>query len=153
MSRTPLFIFDLDGTLADCRHRLPLIQQETPDWDAFFAACVHDQVIPASAFLLNKLSLAMCEVQIWTGRSEIVRKETGDWLGNFTSFDGEDKLKLRMRGKFDRRPDDELKETWLKSLLPEDRARLVAVFEDRQRVVDMWRRNGVPCFQADEGKF
>lgn len=153
MSRTPLFIFDLDGTLADCRHRLPLIQQDEPDWDAFFEACIDDSVIPASAFLLNKLQLSFCEIRIWTGRSEIVRSETADWLGLFTSFDGEDKAKLRMRPALDRRPDDELKETWLKAMLPEERARLVAVFEDRQRVVDMWRRNGVPCFQADEGKF
>ena len=153
MNRMPLFIFDLDGTLADCRHRLPLIQQEPPNWDEFFRACVDDSVIPAAAFLLNKLQLSFCEIQIWTGRSEIVRNETAEWLGNWTSFDGENKFKLRMRGKNDRRPDDELKETWLKSLIPEDRARIVAVFEDRQRVVDMWRRNGVACFQVDEGKF
>ena len=36
---------------------------------------------------------------------------------------------------------------------PEDRARLVAVFEDRKRVVDMWRENGVTCYQVAPGDF
>ena len=36
---------------------------------------------------------------------------------------------------------------------PEDRARLVMVFDDRDRVVNMWRRNGVVCAQVAPGDF
>jgi hypothetical protein len=35
----------------------------------------------------------------------------------------------------------------------EAEARLVAVFEDRDRMVKMWRAAGVPCFQVAEGEF
>jgi len=34
-----IYIFDIDGTLADVSHRLHYITGETKDWDAFFAAC------------------------------------------------------------------------------------------------------------------
>ena len=58
-----------------------------------------------------------------------------------------------MRPANDFTPDAQLKESWLHAMHPEDRARLVAVFEDRDRVVAMWRRNGVQCFQAAPGDF
>jgi len=38
-------IFDIDGTLADCTHRLHFIQGETKDWEAFFAAAKYDRAI------------------------------------------------------------------------------------------------------------
>jgi hypothetical protein len=60
---------------------------------------------------------------------------------------------LRMRNAGDNTPDDVLKEQWLHAMPIKDRARLVAVFDDRQRVVDMWRANGVPCFQVAKGDF
>jgi hypothetical protein len=50
-------------------------------------------------------------------------------------------------------PDDQLKESWLKAMSPEDRARLVMTFDDRDRVVAMWRRNGVVCAQVAPGDF
>ena len=34
-----------------------------------------------------------------------------------------------------------------------DRERLVSVFDDRQQVVDMWRRNNITCFQCAKGDF
>lgn len=39
----PLYIFDLDGTLALNEHRQYLVQGETKNWGAFFAACVNDE--------------------------------------------------------------------------------------------------------------
>ena len=51
-------------------------------------------------------------------------------------------------------PDDELKQHWLDTLFPDDKKNgILCVFDDRQKVVDMWRRNGVTCFQVDDGNF
>ena len=51
-------------------------------------------------------------------------------------------------------PDDELKQHWLDDLFPGDiRDRIVAVFDDRQKVVDMWRKNGLTCMQVAPGDF
>lgn len=49
--------------------------------------------------------------------------------------------------------DDALKMEWYANMLHCDKERLVAVFDDRNRVVDMWRRLGVPCFQVAPGNF
>lgn len=39
MSR-PLYIFDLDGTLANCQHRVTLLNTDDPNrWRKFYAAC------------------------------------------------------------------------------------------------------------------
>ena len=38
-------------------------------------------------------------------------------------------------------------------LITTDKERLVAVFEDRDRMVKMWRAAGVPCFQVADGEF
>jgi len=38
-------------------------------------------------------------------------------------------------------------------MLTEDKSRLVAVFDDRDRVVKMWRDVGVTCFQVADGEF
>lgn len=34
-----VYVFDIDGTLADLTHRLHHIQKQPKDWDAFFDAC------------------------------------------------------------------------------------------------------------------
>lgn len=34
-----IYIFDLDGTVADLTHRLHFITGETKDWDGFHGAC------------------------------------------------------------------------------------------------------------------
>lgn len=60
---------------------------------------------------------------------------------------------LTMRAEGDYTPDDELKRQWLNAMSMDDRSRLVAVFEDRDRMVHMWRAAGVPCFQVAEGNF
>ena len=42
-------------------------------------------------------------------------------------------------------PDDVLKQNWLNDL---DKKDILCVFDDRQKVVDMWRKNGLSCFQV-----
>ena len=60
---------------------------------------------------------------------------------------------LMMRDEGDHSADDDLKKRWLDSMLIDDRNRLVAAFDDRDRVVKMWRDNDVACFQVAPGDF
>src|SRR5690625_2391753 len=141
----PVYVFDLDGTLADCRHRVPLI----PDWDAFFAACGEDLPIWPVIKTAKRLTTS-AEVWIVSGRNEQARNATAHWLERH----GLDPEQVKfMRPHKDHRPDDEVKREWLHSLAPDDRARIVAVFDDRDCVVDMWRSEGLPCFQVAPGAF
>jgi hypothetical protein len=147
-----IYIFDLDGTLADCTHRLPLLDSNDKDkWENFYAACNKDVPIISVITTLLKLNISS-EIWIWTGRSEEVRLQTIQWLLKYLWIIDELPV-LRMRSVGDHRPDDVLKQEWLDSVPADMRGRIVGVFEDRQRVVDMWRRNGVQCFQVAPGDF
>ena len=161
----PLYIFDLDGTLALTEHRQHFINPEPirneageavmrgkPDWRAFFAACVDDEPNTPVIDTLLRLLDCGCDVRIWSGRSAEVMEQTNAWLSDYLGgyVHG---VELTMRLEGDYRPDEELKKLWLDDLTAYDRRRLVAVFDDRDKVVAMWRANGVPCFQVAPGAF
>lgn len=138
-------IFDLDGTLADCTHRVPLL----PDWDAFYAACFEDSPIESIATLYRELSeLFLYDVHIWTGRRQSEEDKTWMWLDEhrLPIPDGSNFL---MRPDGDHRPDTELKSLWL------DEADFIPdlVFEDRASVVKMYRDRGIQVCQVAPGDF
>jgi phosphoglycolate phosphatase-like HAD superfamily hydrolase len=156
----PVYIFDLDGTLALCEHRLAHIQTEPKDWPAFYAACVDDKPNTAVIRTLQQLRSSGAEIWVWTGRSDEVKLQTIDWLMRYGCLDhrmtrwwpnnGE---RFRMRKAGDHRPDHELKAEWLSEIEPPEYRRITAAFEDRDRVVAMWRDANIPCFQVAPGTF
>lgn len=149
----PLYIFDLDGTLALIDHRRHhLTDKDKPDWRTFFAACVDDAPNLPVIDTLHSLIEAGADVWIWSGRSSEVMGETRAWLQENLSEAAED-LPLSMRVEGDFTPDEILKADWLAMMSAYDRRRLVAVFDDRDKVVAMWRSNGVACFQVAPGAF
>lgn len=157
----PLYIFDLDGTLALIQHRRHFVERTRghQDWKRFFAACVDDGPNVPVLRIMESLRL-FADVWIFSGRSDEVRLQTVDWLVKHTSFASSDfdsafgtQDVLTMRQEGDYTADDVLKRQWLDSMLVEDRSRLTAVFDDRARVVNMWREAGVTCLQVAEGEF
>lgn len=153
----PLYIFDLDGTLALCDQRLHHLEDKSEQaYQNFYEACPTDT---PNLSVINTLQILLrdyADVRIWTGRSETVRTQTIEWLGDNTGYRnrwGNPASNLVMRPEHNKVPDYLLKEKWLAELKPKDRARLVAVFEDRTRVVDMYRKNGVTCYQVADGEF
>lgn len=148
----PLVIFDLDGVLADVRHRLhyidPLTKGKERDYERFNQACVNDTPIKSGIALMNTL-LRSADVWIFTGRSEAVRENTVEWLLMHTQLTARMlETGLMMRRVGDRRRTRELKQEWYAGMLPVDRCRLIGVFEDHPDVVRMWRENHVPCFDV-----
>lgn len=153
----PLYIFDLDGTLALIEHRLHHIQGPRKDWRAFFAA-VKDDVLNAPVVrTMQTLRDAGAEIWIWSGRSDECQAGTKDWLAKHCGvrFGGLFKAPeaFRMRKAGDYRDDVVVKREWLAEIEPPEWRRLTAVFDDRARVVQMWRDAGVPCFQVAPGEF
>jgi hypothetical protein len=150
----PLYIFDLDGTIALIDHRRPILDDASLGpmahrWRAFYEACDRDLPNMPVISTLRFLSLHG-DVWVWSGRSSEVQDKTVRWLLDHVKGLN---VALRMRDEGDFTHDVELKQMWLDLLEPRDRARLVAVFDDRNGVVDMWRRNGVACFQVAPGDF
>tara|TARA_R110000737_G_C14621639_1_gene493348 strand:+ start:1712 stop:2140 length:429 start_codon:yes stop_codon:yes gene_type:complete len=138
-------IFDFDGTICDLTHRLHHIKGEKKDFDAFHAACVDDAPKPEIMNILGSLVNSQFKIEIWSGRSDIVRDQSMTWLdrNGINPF-----LLTNMRQHGDYTPDDKLKRHWLRSL----DVRPNVVFDDRQRVVDMWRKEGITCCQVDAWK-
>lgn len=148
----PLYIFDLDGTIADVRHRRGLI--DLGKWDEFHNECDKDTPNAAVVAVLNSLIILNNDIYIFSGRDDIVRDKTEKWLSDHTYFpDRTTKDTLWMRAHGDYTPDEKLKLQWYTWLPEADKNRLVAVFDDRNKVVDMWRGLGVPCFQVAPGDF
>lgn len=144
-----IYIFDIDGTLADCSHRLHFIKQKPADWNSFFSACVDDSPIPEVISVARALG-SFADIIMITGRSEQVRRETLDWLDEF-------KVPCQwpyIREEGDHREDSVVKAEHLAHLLTKtEMSELAGVFEDRKQVVEMYRAKGLRVFQVAEGNF
>lgn len=141
-------IFDLDGTIALIEHRLHHIDGKKKDWHTFFAACTNDLPNAPIIEVLRALHQRGHEIWIASGRSDEVREETVHWLTQHdVPFDH-----LVMRKAGDRRADDIVKREWLVNG-PLPRERIMMVFDDRDKVVAMWRRHGLTCLQVAPGDF
>ena len=101
----------------------------------------------AVANVLRALFDAGFRIWIVSGRSDVAELETRGWLAKHAvPFH-----QLLMRPASDNRADHLLKEEWaLKYRFAET---VLAVFDDRNSVVQMWRELGIPCFQVAEGDF
>lgn len=174
----PLYIFDLDGTLAKIEHRRHYVERPssqcfdchgknrkncpqcadldagwTANWPAFFRACVYDTPNKPVIQLMNDLIHGDNSVWIWSGRSDEVRADTINWLYTWTSYRAGDGLSFMMRREGDHQPDDKLKLEWYRQMTGLDKNRLVMIFDDRDRMVQMWRDNGIACLQVAPGNF
>ena len=144
-----IIVFDLDGTLALNEHRVHLL----PNFPAFEAQCLHDLPHVPIVNLLCTLHAAHQpgEIEIWSARSVAVEALTRTWFARHAPQLAPFPV-LRMRPLHNTVPDEVLKESWL----DEARARGVdvrLVFDDRDKVVQMWRRRGVVCAQVAPGAF
>ena len=154
-----LVVFDLDGTLTDTTHRNHHLMQEPKNWDAFYDACSEDGPKREVITILNALGQAGHIIEIWTGRREDTCDKTNCWLTKYCAWRFIRRVLMRSVG--DCREDTALKRAWLEErralrhaskghkldIVPE------LVFEDRQRVVEMWREQGIQCLQTAAGNF
>lgn len=153
MSNEKYYIFDLDGTLADIEHRRHLVSGKKKNWSLFYKGCVNDSPNAAVVDLYKQLDSSDDNIMIiFSGRSNIVRRETQQWLEDNEIFYS----LLMMRPEGDYTPDEVLKQEWLNRYLSHHEmtlSQVSAVFDDRQKVVNMWRDIGLTCFQVAPGDF
>jgi phosphoglycolate phosphatase-like HAD superfamily hydrolase len=137
----PLAVFDVDGVLADVRHRLRHVERRPKDWDAFFAAAVDDPPLSEGVALARE-SARDCEVVYVTGRPERCRADTLGWFGRHGLPPG----RLAMRRHGDRRPARVAKPDLLRELA---RGRVVAVVvDDDEQVCAAYERAGWRVLRA-----
>ena len=152
-----IYIFDLDGTIANIEHRRHLLDSNDKNkFKIFEDECINDLPNTPVIKILNVLLATDAKILIFSGRSERVKLQTIEWLIANTALTQE---LLEQDGMLTMRPidnyieDDQLKNMWLKNMIQEDRENIIAVFDDRQTVVDMWRNNNITCFQVAPGNF
>jgi phosphoglycolate phosphatase-like HAD superfamily hydrolase len=178
LENMPTIIFDIDGTLADIEHRRHFVTGKKKDFDAFNAAMVNDVVNqPIANLLWMSLSrFDTTQVIFCTGRMEQFREVTRNFLlddcevEEFLSLVNEehrsepkyrrmveDHLDTYLMMRPDNRrhdPDKDIKQDMLNEILKTvDKSNILFAVDDRQRVVDMWRSNGITCLQVAEGNF
>ena len=160
MANDKWFIFDLDGTLADIEDRRQLAKDTAKpgkklNWDTFFNPSNIGLDKPNHAVI--KMAQILAEsghmIAIFSGRSQKMAWVTKHWLvKNNVPFHS-----IRMRPKDGQdayTPDDQLKSNWLDDFSNRvGKDNILGVFDDRNKVVDMWRSKGLTCFQVAEGNF
>lgn len=146
-----IWIFDIDGTLADISHRLHHIQKESKDWKAFFEDCADDSPISSVLAVNSALAKTGATILLVTGRSDAIEEKTLDWLLKYEAKFAA----VYMRKEGDHREDHVVKAQLLKEIEEDWREELpiLGVFEDRKQVVDMYRSRGLRVFQVAEGNF
>lgn len=142
-----IVIFDLDGTLANGKHRNHLVPKaeyahSTYAWDEHNNASVDDLPIQDTIEICNTF-LVRYEVVILTGRCDAAKSITVKWLGdNHVHYD-----KLIMRGREDHRPDTVYKEEELLRLGLDN---ILCCFDDLEHVADMMRGLGLTCYLVNK---
>jgi phosphoglycolate phosphatase-like HAD superfamily hydrolase len=137
----PLAVFDVDGVLADVRHRLHHLESRPKNWAAFFRDARLDPPLPQGVELCRE-SARDCEVVYVTGRPEQCRQDTLDWFAAHGLPAG----RLAMRGAGDRRPARLAKPQLLRRLA---RGRTVAVVvDDDPQVCDAYEAAGWRVLRA-----
>lgn len=128
---------DLDGTLAIHTGRNPFDYSKIPT----------DKIDERLKSVLKHLNYDIIFVSGREGTDEC-RKLTERWLAY--NFGGEISLKMRRKGDF--RPDEVVKaEIYHNEIEPY--YEVIAVFDDRDKVVKMWRDLGILCCQVYYGDF
>ena len=144
-------IFDIDGTLANCEHRIHWVRSKPKNWPAFNRAMKNDTPNWDIVYLLRTFYSDGLTILIASGRSEDDRAVTEKWLNEVAKVQGMYE-KLYMRASKDYRSDDIVKSEILDQMRIDGYDPTIAV-DDRQQVVDMWRNRGLRCLQVAPGDF
>jgi hypothetical protein len=94
-----LAVVDLDGVVADVRHRLHHVQASPKDWRGFFAAAPDDPLLDEGARVVRALA-EVHDIAYLSGRPEHCRADTEAWLTGHHLPEGQ----LHLRPHQDRRP-------------------------------------------------
>lgn len=134
------YMFDIDGTLANMipSGRNPFDETRVSE------DILHSHI----AEVLQSLHKSGYKILIMSGRTEFCKKDTEEWLRKHDlHWDS-----LLMRKKGDRRKDADIKEELFFDHIA-DNYNVLAVFDDRNHVVERWREIGLPCAQVALGNF
>jgi predicted kinase len=144
---------DIDGTIADIKHREHFVTGEKKDWKKFFEFMGDDSITNVGSFIdlvLNTFGYTgvskFTPVFLFSGRPDDYRGITEKWLENWYPSLHKFHEALLMRPSGDFRKDSIIKREMLSNIRNQGYEPLL-VIDDRQQVVDMWKEEGITCLQ------
>ncbi|AQG80180.1 AAA family ATPase [Spirosoma montaniterrae] len=135
-------LVDIDGTVAEKGARSPF------EWHRVGEDTPKQSIIN----LVKAMRASGYGIVFFSGRDAVCRRETTDWLCQYFGWQPTD-FELFMRPERDSRKDSVVKRELFEQHIS-GRYYVEFVVDDRQQVVDMWRRQvGLTCLQVDYGDF
>lgn len=149
-------VFDIDGVLADCSHRLHYIQGKNKDYDKFYSdeEIMKDKPIPYIRDImgvydgLNEYCGGEPRVRciLISGRNEKCRQATIKWLKEKChTFVDEDELFLRPENDY--RPAHEVKKDLIEKHIGFEN--IIFAFDDDDQINEMYKKQGVMCYKPN----
>lgn len=132
----PLYIFDIDGTLAKMHNRKPF------EWEKVGNDKCREDVVA----ILNHLKEAGNTIYLFSGRDSCCKKETETWL----EFHGVEYDELFMRAEGDNRKDSLVKYEIFMDNVYKENFNVRGIFDDRPQVIRMWKGLGLTVFNVDD---
>lgn len=144
-------VFDIDGVLADCSHRLKYIQGEDKDYDSFYS---YDEILKDKPILnLNKILFNIqcaessdIDIKFITARNIKSITATAEWLEKYFSIMVEEG-DILMRPKNDYRPAHEVKKDLIEKHIGFEN--ILFAFDDDDQVNEMYKKHGVMCYKPN----
>lgn len=147
-----LIVFDIDGTIADCTHRLHYIEKKPKNWNVFFSSAKNDlPILPMVDLLMqladnNRSEFIANTIVLATGRPEYLRNDTTEWIRKHIGHGYIDRI--YMRGNTDYRSDDVVKVELAQRIEKDYNSKIWMWFDDRERVIQALR-NELGIFVID----
>lgn len=140
---TYAYMVDIDGTVTQGPH-----ERSPYEWMKVGQDKPNEKVMH-TVWALHR---AGYKIIFCSGRDEVCREPTEEWLNTYFGRKMMEDCPLFMRKQGDMRKDSIVK-TELFDQHIRDNYNVIAVFDDRKQVVDMWRSLGLTVFQVAEGDF
>ena len=144
--KTQTIIFDVDGTIVDVEHRRHFVTTTPRDWKSFNDHTKFDTRVDWVCDIAKAFHTAGHRVVFFTARKDAQRDITTKQIQDFI---GIDKPTIHMRADSDFRCDSITKADMADAF----DGTIDLVFDDRQKVVDMWRAKGIQVIQVADGDF
>jgi len=140
-------ICDIDGTISRVAPaRAAMLEQENPDWDAFYEDPFDDEPIEKTCGLIRHLS-AHYHIVFCTSRRDSVREKTVNWLERHLDIKAFPRgAKVLMRRGGDPRPDTVVKPELVDGII--DPSEVLCVFEDSDTMAKAWSDLGYTCVKV-----
>lgn len=149
--KNKIVVVDVDGTITNCKDRVDKYLS-VQDYEGFLQHCGEDKPNKDIIELVELLSTKY-KIVFFTGREHRVNDITQKWIKDNIKLECPNS-KIIYRKDKDLRHDMIVKPENLKAYLaknPDEEVFLI--LEDRNSVVDIWRKLGYRCLQVAEGNF